>query len=339
MKILGISHKDSGCAYHRVVLPMGYLAYKEGFEGFAIDNPNAETIEQGWDLVLFNRFSPFDSKYDVLRQKLNCKIVMDIDDDWELPYSHINYDHYIAHKNRLEDNIRNADYITVTNERIANKVKKLRNDVEILPNALPFGREQFTEEREPFDKVRIFWCGSATHQKDLELLRNPIKRLSEFKDKIQMVIGGYSDSNEPSRLVWDRMLRNFTSNLSLPFQILRSMRPVDYMALYEHADIMLIPLENSPWHACKSNLKILEAAAKKIPVIVSAVEPYTNDLDAPVFWVHKQTDWYKHLKTLINDEQKRKEAGEALYNWAVRNYNLDHVNDRRADLFTGLRKA
>lgn len=331
MRILGLTSKDSGCGFHRVVLPMGFM---DDIEGIVTNFPTDEMLGEHWDIVLFNRFSCFDYDFNEPKQHLGAKVVMDLDDDWELPASHINHLDYEHLKPRLISNIRAADLVTVTNQRLADKVYKLNKNVEVFPNALPYGHHQYTLEREPSDVVRIFWCGSVTHERDLRILNGPFKRLPN--KGIEMVIGGYNDINEQSRILWDRMLNLFSDYKRLPFRILRGKDPTDYMELYRHADIMVIPLEESTWHAGKSNLKMLEAASKKIPVIVSAVEPYSLDSDAPVLWVHKQTDWIKHLKTLIYDEEKRKELGEALYLWACNKYNLLDINKRRRQCFASL---
>jgi glycosyltransferase involved in cell wall biosynthesis len=107
------------------------------------------------------------------------------------------------------------------------------------------------------------------------------------------------------------------------------------MGMYSHADIMLVPLEDSEWHGCKSNLKLLEAACKKIPVICSDVEPYSND-DAPVLWVEKQSDWYKHMNFLINNPKECINLGNKLYEWAIKNYNFADINGRRKAAFENL---
>ena len=105
------------------------------------------------------------------------------------------------------------------------------------------------------------------------------------------------------------------------------------MVHYEHADIMVIPLENSAWHSCKSNLKILEAASKRVAVICSDVEPYNKDKDAPVLWVKKQADWYKHIHYLVNNPQERIRMGNDLYEWAKNKYNYEQISRTRRNEF------
>ena len=80
----------------------------------------------------------------------------------------------------------------------------------------------------------------------------------------------------------------------------------------------------------------LEAASKGIPCIVSNVEPYKRDADAPVLWVNKQSDWFDHLKLLINNKNLMHEYGEKLKAWAAERYNLKTINATRRELFAGV---
>jgi glycosyltransferase involved in cell wall biosynthesis len=267
---------------------------------------------------------------------MNVKVVLDMDDDWVLPPNHIANRNYAQIKDKIINNIRQADMVTTTNERLADKLIKYNSNVHIFENALPYGLDQFTENKIESEKVRLFWCGSITHQHDIDILKYPLRRL--HSDKVQMVMGGYDEKNHPTRMIWDAMASTYTNNKKLDFKILRSEPPTKYMAMYQEADIAIIPLEKSDWHACKSNLKILESASKKIPCIVSAVDPYYRE-DCPALWVHKQSDWNKHINYLLKNEQKRKEIGEQLYEWAKSNFNFAAINERRRAAFASLIKV
>ena len=334
MKILGLSSKNSGCGFHRIVLPLGFM---NEVTGYVTDIPTDEILQRGYDILFFNRLSIMDEGLE--EAKKHFKIIVDMDDDWILPVNHLNYPSYKELKPRIENNIRMADMVTCTNENLANKLRPLNSNVHIHKNALPFGYHQFTSDRRTDERIRIFWSGSCTHTEDLAILQNPLKRLSVHKDKIKMVLGGYSEDDPVTKRIWDKMFYFFTANGSLPYMKIGGTLPNDYMMLYENADIMLIPLEKSDWHGCKSNLKILEAAAKKIPCIVSAVEPYINDKDMPVLWVHKQKDWFEHLNYLILNPEVRIEMGEKLYNYAKENYSIFDVNATRRTAFADLIKT
>jgi len=335
MNIIGITHQLSGCGYHRIILPLGFM---EGIKGY-VTNYITEDKAEGWDVLLFNRICPYDTDLQETKRVLGCKVVMDIDDDWMLPPSHMNYYQFQEMADRIIKNLSNADMVTVTNTNLLEKVLPYNTNSFVLPNALPYGRNQYHDEKSTSDKIRIFWAGGATHERDIAILKNPLQKLKMHKDKIQMVIGGYNDTDEVSKAIWNRMLSSFTCGKQLPFMKIPAFPPTQYMNAFEHGDIMLIPLEESEWHGCKSNLKILEAAAKRMAVVVSKVEPYSLDTDAPVLWVEKQSDWFAHINLLINNADARQQLGNQLHEWAKEKYNLTDINKRRAELYEGLCKA
>jgi glycosyltransferase involved in cell wall biosynthesis len=131
----------------------------------------------------------------------------------------------------------------------------------------------------------------------------------------------------------------FTNGGKLANRKLISELPSNYMEHFKHADIMVVPLQESPWHASKSNLKLLEAAAKRVAVIVSDVEPYNLDKDAPVLWVKNQADWFKHLSYLVNNPDERIKMGNDLFEWAKNKYNHERINEARRSAFADLVKA
>ena len=77
----------------------------------------------------------------------------------------------------------------------------------------------------------------------------------------------------------------------------------------------------------------METAAKKNPAIVSDVDPYKN---LPVLYVKKQSDWYKHIKNLLNDPQMRVELGQQLFEYCQKNYNFKEINIKRNSIYSKL---
>lgn len=321
MIILGLTNKGgnwtngegwSGSGYHRILLPIGTM---KGVQAFASDK-----ILEGSDIdvLLYNRVSQYDGHWDEIKKALDCTIVLDMDDYW--------YPDNTGMAKRIESNIANADLVTVTNQFLYDKVFEINPNVFIVENALPFGEGQFNDEKLPSDKIRIFWTGGLNHEPDLELLRNPIKRLAIYKDKIEMVIGNCTD----------RMLSSFTSGRTLPYRKLEVLPVTSYMDMYKEADIMLVPLQENEFNSGKSILKVLEAAAKRIPVIVSNVNPYKIFKDMPVLFVESQQDWFKLIHYLIINPKERERLGSELYEWAKSRYNLHDINITRYTAFYSL---
>lgn len=329
MRILAITSNRSGVGYHRIIMP---IVNMQKDYCLMTDTISEEIFEGNFDIVLMNRMlaNTTPEQMDVWRKKYDFKLIVDNDDYWYLDPSHILHERYVL--NNISQQIigwlRVADLCTVTHERLAEEVKPYNANIEIVPNAIPYGEEQFKDFKQDSDLVRLFWSGSGTHERDINILRNPMKRINF---PVRTVIAGFNEGEKP---IWDNMICAFTNGLKLNPTIYNFNEVTHYMASYADSDISLIPLIDSKFNSMKSNLKVLETAAKKNPAIVSNVHPYKGFY--PACHVNSQKDWYYWIKLLVNDEAARKSYGNALYDYCNKNFNLHEVNKHRFAIYNKL---
>jgi hypothetical protein len=329
MRILAITSKQSGVGYHRIMMPL--VNMKKDY-CLITDTLSEETFEGNFDIVVMNRMLANITPEQMIewRKKYGFKLIVDNDDHWQLDPSHILYQHYIT--NQIPEQIISwlliADLCTCTHSRLAEEIYKHNINVEILPNAIPYGEEQFILDKKPSNLVRLFWSGSGTHGKDLEILRNPMKRINF---PVRTIIAGY---NEGEKHIWDNMICAFTNGLKLKPTIYNYNQVTEYMAAYCDSDISLIPLVDNKFNSMKSNLKVLETASKKNPAIVSNVHPYRGFY--PACHVNSQKDWYYWIKLLTHDQAARKQYGNDLYEYCNKNFNLHEVNKHRFAIYSKL---
>ena len=126
------------------------------------------------------------------------------------------------------------------------------------------------------------------------------------------------------------MIGDFTCGFKLG-QVRKALDVTEYMNFYNNADVSFAPLVHTKFNSMKSNLKVLEAGAKKIPIIVSNVPPY--DSCPYAIKITKQTEWYPTIKKLANDSIYRKELGEANYEWCKENFDLEKINELRLQVY------
>jgi hypothetical protein len=328
MRILAITTKFSGVGYHRIMMPL--VNMKKDY-CMITDTINEEVFDNNYDIVIFNRFlATTDAKILVkMKLKYNFKLIVDNDDYWILPPSHILAQRYMESNiaEIITEYMRVADLCTCTHERLAEEIYKFNPNVEILPNGIPYGEEQFQDNKLESDLVRLFWAGSGTHVPDLDILRNPMKKINF---PVRTVIAGYNDGEKH---LWDRMIGVFTNGLKLNPTIYNYTEVSKYMGAYADSDISIIPLVENKFGSMKSNLKVLETAAKKNPAIVSNVHPYK---DMPVCYVNNQKDWYYWIKLLVNDEAARIEYGQKLFDYCNANFNLHTINNKRFAIYIKL---
>jgi hypothetical protein len=326
MRILALTSKNSGVGYHRIMMPIVHL---QKDYAFITDTISEEILEKGYDILLINRFLSNITLNQILewRTKYKFKLVVDNDDYWYLEPSHQLYERYKV--NNISEHIINylkeADLCTCTHSRLADEIYQYNKNVVILPNALPYGYEQFNDEKTDSKLVRLFWSGSGTHRLDIGLLKNPLKRCLHLP--IATVIAGYNEQEKP---IWDNMISSFTFGLKLNPVLYKYSDVINYMNAYKDSDIGIVPLVDNKFNSMKSNLKVLEIASKKNPAIVSYVNPY---LDLPVHHVKKQSDWYKHIKDLTLDKAMREESGKKLFEYCEKSYNFNVINSLRAETY------
>lgn len=335
MKILGLTNRNSGCGYHRVMLPISLMPKEKGR---ITDTCTDEVLQMGWDIVVINRM--WHPELLEQRKKYGFKLVVDIDDYWIVDHFHISAMDYGASNYDLQivNFLKQADLVTCTHERLAERVYSYNKNVVVCPNAIPYGEFQFTDTKEDSSKVRFFWAGGISHEPDLKIIRNPVSKLkgSAIEDKIKMVIGGYSDSNTTELKHWGGMVDSFTDKKELLHLAIRALPVFDYYKMFDHCDVMMIPLKKSNFNIYKSNIKILEAAGKKAPVIASSVHPYLGFPEDLVNYAHENKMWLHWMHKLVDSEQMRKEQGEALREYVDKHYNFKEINLRRRSSFDSL---
>lgn len=332
MKILTLTQKFSGCGYHRLMLPLSFMPKEYGRITDTITEE--ELAEKKYDIVFINRTWDKNDLFE-LRKKYGFKLVVDVDDYWLLNADHLMFDFFneTNYASNLIKHMRDADLVTCTHDRLAEAISVHNPNVLIVPNAIPYGQSQFNGERVATDTIKLFWAGGITHEQDLKLLQGPMKKLD---GNVQMVLGGYADSNETERYYWRRMANYFTSDKRLTYTLFRGMDVFNYYDLFKYADIMLIPLVKNNFNKYKSNIKILEAAGKGVPVVVSAVHPYLGFPDDVINYVNDRQDWLKHINRLVNDKDLRDEQGAKLHQYCDKYYNFNEINETRRKAFQDL---
>jgi glycosyltransferase involved in cell wall biosynthesis len=325
MRIIAFVNGNSGPSYHRCIVP---LMLMQGVDVFVTNDLRVEHFEKGCDIFLYNRILP-DHAIPIIKElqhRYDFKICIDLDDYWELDEHHVLYQHYqeIEFAKKQIEQIKDADVILVTHDRLAEEVAVHNTNVHVVPNAIPKSG-QFDVERQPYHFTRLFWQGSDTHRADIGLLRTPIDRLAPISPKIKMIMAGYAEDNSQ----WWDMVHDYTADLKHQYKLIPYAPITSYYAAYAHADICLVPLINSRFNRHKSNLKILEAANLGLPVIASGVHPY---LDMPVNYCRRSDDWVKHIKRLVQWPERQKESGLRLKEFCDEHYNFNKINNMRKQI-------
>jgi glycosyltransferase involved in cell wall biosynthesis len=333
MRIITVGQRNSGVSFHRLFNPVIYLPKEYAM---MTDVLTEEELEKGYDILFINRYMAGMEVDEVvrLREKYGFKLVVDVDDYWYLDPWHILYGKYPTQK--VIDHIKVADLVTCSNNDLAVHIDELNPNWIVIPNALPYGEDQFTDVKTESEKIRFVYAGSVTHEKDIAILKNPMKRVagdSMVKNNSNFILCGYSEDKQVAE-PWGRMINDYMCGFKVDGYI-RGALPVDqYMNFYNEADACLVPLVDSKFNSMKSNLKVLEAATKNAPVICSNVKPYADC--KYIIRVNNQSDWFGNIKKVVKDATYRQEMGLANGQWCRENFNLVKVNQLRTQIFNAL---
>lgn len=290
---------QASCDYHRLVLPFNHI-----------------TVRPKVPVYMFNRI-PGHGR-DLLKMKrAGWRIVCDVDDYW-----HLDPDHYLYGSfkksgmgRRIEEAIRVADVVTTTTAELADKIKPLNKNVHIIPNALPFDTGQFTRSTDKSSGRYFVWAGGASHKHDLSQLSGLFANVE---------IAGYSARCSE----WGAI-----KNIATGALFTHERQNTRYMSAYDGHKVALAPLLQSAFNSCKSNLKVLEAGAKGIPVIASAVKPYLNDVDRnAVTYCASRGEWHDAMKRLKSSATMAHDMGERLAEHVRNHYHLNDANRMRRQL-------
>lgn len=284
-----------------------------------------QRIGMNYDLVYYsyNHSAMFYSFIAVVTRKFRHAAVMDYDDnilqqDLHNPLIAISKLKDPYEDFRVDIILRDVDSLTVTNQYLKDEYDRylakfnIAKKITILPNFIDLETYKMKEHPKKKGEVVIGFFGSTSHQPDLNE-KHFVKAISYIKKKypyVRFEIMGNFVPHSIDGVPSTRLIEG-------------SNHFYDWVKLWQDVvcgwDICLAPNMNTPFNKSRSNIKWQEAAAAKIPLVASDIGLYT---DPTVFNAKTTQDWIAHLSKLVEDENFRRNAGEAAYkavkdNWTI----------------------
>lgn len=373
MKIQIVTRNANGCDYYRCVLPAMYL--QKDVEWSKSNSIEMLWIAQDeWkiecDILWYNKL--IWTSIAALRQmqQEGMKVIVDVDDYWVLPNNHTHYDHWMepmegnlqSNMQLTIDHIKNADLVTCTSIRLQEKIRELNKNTIVIPNAFPFGQGCYKPDIiEPHQQVTFLYAGGVTHLPDVQLLEGKFKRIGSddyIKKNAKFIIAGYDKKKETRRVYttktdmearnsnyttevndvvgpYDHMKRIFSYTNS--YEVINTKPVTQYLNSYDLADVVLAPLVEKEWNSYKSEIKVLEAATRNIPIICSNSSPYKDLRPCEgIMYVEHPDDWIKYIRKCIKESQWRIDMGSKLAEWIHKEYELTIWNETRKQVFDKL---
>lgn len=262
------------------------------------------------DIFLASRPGP--EMCDLLMQALDAgkKVVLDMDDDFfTIPKHNPSYT-YVGAGNpnfhMLLKKLLKRVTLVLSTEEVRSRYGM---GGEIIPNC--FDEENFRWEL-PKDRSRgmrrIGLTGSNTHVNDFKLIQHVLLRLARERKDVQLVIG-----NDPAVYhLFDEVPEGQKLFIpSLTYQL--------YPYYFRYVDILAVPLEDTIFTRAKSDIKLVECGAARIPFVASPLPFYGAWSGVPcalspgIICENEADKWYEALTFLIEDLEICKQMGDNGY--------------------------
>ena len=177
-------------------------------------------------------------------------------------------------------------------------------DIVVAPNCVPGWMLELPRSWERFKEdpasVTVGWAGGASHEGDWYWVKDQVRRGMVMSPSLTRLRFVGVDYRKGFRLPPDRM------------QYVPWFKNVDeYWEKGLDFDIALAPLRPEGFNKAKSQIKVLEAAARGIPVIASDYGPYSDFVEDGFTGIlcKKPKDWTDAIVTLAKDEKLRRIMG------------------------------
>lgn len=342
---------NTGSAYYRLEMPHSFEL--PGVNVFCVDSPHkidAHDLEQ-LDIIIVNRSwcSPAEDKSLSIVSKTanalrayNTKIILDMDDHWELGTGHSFYKYYQEHKmtDFVREHVRVADGVIASTKYLEAECQKINSKTITLPNVPNISLyEQYSLKSLPKDKFGIGYFGGAQHEEDVELLRISMGKLScdtSLTGKYLLALAGYNDN--PIYNAYEKIFSNNGQNTN--YSRILAADIYSYVQGYNYIDVALAPLRMTKFNSFKSELKITEAAFMHKTVICSDLPVYTDVVrdgyNGFIIPDNKKSLWYKRMKTLINEPDLSAQMAEQLNKDIIEFLKPSEVPKKRIEFYRSI---
>jgi len=172
----------------------------------------------------------------------------------------------------------------------------------------------------PCYKARLNEIENRTQYLRYEDIMSDNKRMlsSEYRISLSNYIDRQYETKEPYKRVWGKSIN-------------------EYATIYDEIDVSLVPLRNSQFNNCKSELKLIEAGTKKKAVIASNCLPYSPFPDNTIIKIdNDKKGWYKAIKRFLNNPEMVKDYAERLSEYVAEHYDIVKWSKVRHDMYNKL---
>ncbi len=302
-----------GSAWHRVAVPSRELEHA-GIEithcDDFLDVPEAQLTN--FDAVIVNRVITRKTVDEKVGNSLICtkeaimrvhrsgiKVILDLDDTWNIPPSHPHYFLWQATQQRTAIllTIANAHLVWCSTLPLVKEVMHYnRANLHLVPNGINplFDPQWYGLDKIPDPIIRLGVMCNQVHLPDVQgRLKSALSKLKKLTNWELVIIGVQDNMKE---LVMQQLRMVESNQVSF-----RPWLPVhQYANHYRHIDVLLCPLQHTPFNSFRSDIKLAECAVSNTAVLCDNFGPYQNTPFAVKSWEERLPELLRN-PNLFND--------------------------------------
>ena len=268
---------------------------------FRFDN---ELMDKHYNAVIFSR--PIDARPIRLFKSKGIPVIVDYDDDfYELPKNHVAYNS-LGQGNpkaakEMQAIVEMADAIVVSTDVLKERFEqRYGRKINVIYNGWNSDNPNWNKATgyNKKNRIAIGWSGTATHHSDFQLVTKALQVTLEKNPDVMLIISGdpdiyklFSTSRENQKL--------FISPVSYD----------RYPLVIGLFDILIAPLQENKFNQAKSEIKLVDAGAKRIPWIASPSCSYLK-WGVGGSYASNMDEWISAFMSLVYCEERRVELGE-----------------------------
>lgn len=295
-----------------------------------------------------------------LKLKQKSKIILDIDDYWELPEGHEAYNRAIEIKydELCKSLIRISDYVITTTEYFKQVLQQYHSNIIVFPNTMDF----YPYGKAPSELIRFGFTGSRSHEHDMEQFKQVTTSLNTTTlSKSQFMLCGFNKvfdkKLDPIWSNYEKIITNdykLTGNITdfnqvdFVYRRINYKKIDEYLQFYSFIDVLLAPLLPCEFNNCKSELKLLEAGITNTAFIGTNTGPFkvgTSIINADgsinpngncILVEPDKDSWVNAIEFVVNHPELINISKRNLTDFVIRNYNINEWTLKRRDFYFNL---
>jgi hypothetical protein len=311
MRIAFLAEPTSGNGFYRGIGPMAALA-ERGHRTRAVpimrEAPLPPDLLDDLDVLHIHRFLEPRALRLAREARVRGAAVVWDDDDYlaAIPKGAHNYRLWRSFdgQRRLTDKrrlLRAAELVTAPSPYLADRLREEgAAETAVLPNCVPDALLQ--SRRVPRPRVTIGWLAGLEHQIDVDRLPivPALQRLLDERDDVDVVGFGV-----------DLPLRG-ERYLHVPFVALQEL--TRHLALL---DVGIAPLADIEFNRARSDIKLKEYAAARVPWLASPIGPYARFGEQEGVLLVTDDCWHEELTRLIDKPRDRRKLAKRASKWVA----------------------